>query len=264
MPAGYTGRRSRYVSHCMDSGRGSHEDTTKQHQPTCVLICGRTELLGSGELKKISEYYRVVVSGSAPEETHAPSEKIHSYCEAPCSERFRHILQSYTPDVVWYFSGFADDGRGFPDEPVQLEALMRLCSENDVEKVVCISSVNSLRRNSRGYTDEKALQCAQGEELLTFLAERYAQKLVLLRLPALARLGSRDDALGRLFSRLEAGEDVELPYDRAQVADCISVADLAEMLLDITEETFLQYGLLVPLHHLSHHRRGGGVHEERQ
>ncbi|MCR4691969.1 MAG: hypothetical protein K5739_11550 [Lachnospiraceae bacterium] len=218
-------------------------------QPSCVLLCGRTQLLDAITLKHISQFYQTVMtreSGLPGYSKGMISPKFHFYKENIGSDSFSKIAASYSPDVVWYFSGFADGQEGFDDERKKIEELVKLCSEKEVSKLIVVSSVNALNYHreekdngceKRIYESQKAFDCAQMEELVRFTAKQRYLKTVILRVPYIVNDNNKETALGEIFERMTKKEVIRFPYHKNELIDFLSLRNLAEALIAVTEET---------------------------
>ncbi len=225
----------------------------KTEQPSCVLICGKIDFFDEDVLKRISRYYRVVFvqeSGSTRQYTEKPSKDIHMYVEDIASENFERIMQAYLPDAVWMVSGFIDNGDGLVDEQKKIDALIRDCAACDVKKFVYVSSEKSLSYTlgqdndtlERHYLDEKGLECFELEELVKFSANRNSIKSVILRVPFIYNNENKDNYLGDVFDHIGNGGLVGFPYDKAERIDFLSIKDIGELLVAVTEETMDESG----------------------
>nr|MCR4807162.1 hypothetical protein [Lachnospiraceae bacterium] len=220
----------------------------KLDQPSCVLLCGKTEILDQEILELISQYYRVVVTGKGPADAAAikkPSGKINLYQDDIISENFPKLVHSYTPDVIWYFSGFCDGGEGFDDEYGKIVDLYAAASANEVRKIVIISSINSLNytlsHNEKGnsekhYVNQKAFGCAKMEEMASYCSKASSIKTVTLRVPYVLNLSNKGTYMGTLFEKITHDKAIELPYNEKQNMDLLSDKNLAEVLISVTEE----------------------------
>ena len=121
---------------------------THGQQITNVLMCGNTMLLDEETLRRVSQYYKLLIAGDLSFD-YAPSSRLHLFEESPTGERFSKMCYSFSPDAVWYFSGYADGGQGFKDEMKMIEELMKSCSQIEVTKVIMVSSVEAMNFTMR-------------------------------------------------------------------------------------------------------------------
>lgn len=220
-------------------------------RPSCVLICGNTKLVDSTMLRMISRFYKVVVCGdlsfAARGERTLPR-NVHLYPMDPTSEDFSLLMNSFTPEAIWYLSGYADNGDGLDQENRIIQCLMEQSRALDCQKIVVVSSVNSLYStpaDSRMATFStrhqsclpRAFCCAQMEALVEYEARLYQLKTVVLRLPFLSQENNTGTWLGSVFAQMQQGKDILLPGAENQLADFISTRNLAELLISVTEET---------------------------
>lgn len=228
----------------MNSSNGAAE------QPSCVLICGNTKLLDLSALRIASGFYKVVVCGDlsfAGNSDQKLPRNVHLYPGDTTSEVFPRIMHSYAPEVIWYLSGYADNGIGLDQETKIIQRMAEQCSAMDCQKLIVVSSINSLffspadpaaaspavLRNA----DPRAFCCAQTEALIQHYSRTLGLKTVLLRLPFLSQDVNSGTWLGSVFAQLQQGRNVRLPGEANQPADFISVRNLIELLISITEET---------------------------
>ena len=224
---------------------------TAAERPSCVLICGNTKLLDLTMLRMVSRYYKIVVCGNisfASGMGKTLPHNVHMYPMEPTSEDFSRLMNSYTPEVVWYFSGYADNGDGLEQESRIIRRMMDNCSTLECQKIVVVSSVNSLYGASSEASGAasgarlkscppNAFCCAQMEALFQFEAQINQLKTVVLRLPFLSQDNNKGSWLGTLFSKMQQGDQILLPGAENQLADFISTRNLAELLISVTEET---------------------------
>ncbi len=217
-------------------------------QPSCILICGKTELLDRDTLKLISEYYRVVAVGEKSNSDIYKtkiSKRINTYIEDTTSDNFRKIMFSYSPDVVWFFSGFMDGGDGLDNEYKKIESVIHNCSLYDVSKLVYVSSINSLHyavshndnKEEKVFASARGFDCYQAERLVEYSAEQNNVKSVILRVPYLYDKENCCNYLGTVFDAISDGKPVDFPYNRFERFEFLSVRSMTELLIAITEET---------------------------
>ena len=223
--------------------------STNPDQPSCVLLCGRVDFFDYDTLKQIAQYYNVIISGQVIDQEvllKKPSRKIHIYNEDPTQENFAKIVYSYSPDTVWYFTGYIDGGEGLTNENKMLEALFEACSVNEVSKLVVISSVNSLLYKSadgrktgffKDYKNERAYDCGALEDLIRYNSLRKSVKTVILRTSHIANRANEATYLGNLYNTAVNTRKVDFLYNENQLVDFMTVRDLCELLISVTEET---------------------------
>lgn len=217
---------------------------SQSKQITNILICGNTTLLEENTVNYVSRFYNVVIAGEGPDYG-IKNKKVHCYPDKPSTEKFSQICFANSPDVVWYISGYADGGNGYADEVKMVERLMKDCQVSDVEEVVVISSVNSLNYVNTGmvnvygqekYDNEIDLCCAQNERLMKYLADKYDLKLILFRAPYIAKSVNDTNFLGKVFEAARSGVQYRAAYSRNQYIDFISMNNLVELLVAVSEE----------------------------
>ena len=228
-------------------------------KPSSVLMCGNLSLMDHSTLKLISDYYNVIVAGEnlLPDVIQRkPNSKIHVYKEETTSENFEKLVFSYSPSVIWYFSGFVDGGDGLEDEHRKITELCRICDVNEISKLVIISSVNSLNIRKVGHEEEgdtrwhyitqKAFDCAQMEQLVSYVASEKSLKVITVRVPYIYMKTNAGNYLGELFQNTAKGS-VSFPYNEREKIDFLSAQNLTELLISISEETMDTTGEYVAL-----------------
>ncbi len=215
-----------------------------------ILICGNTRLLDMNAVKMIAGYYKLVICGElsfAENTSERIPRNVHLYRDDPTTEAFSRIMASYTPDTVWYLSGYADDGDGLDQESKIIRKLTEECGTHECDKLIVVSSVNSVyalrnEGNNRGLAGEspvppKAFFCAQMEDLVVYCAGKNQLKNVIVRLPRLSQTDNRATWLGRQMEKLKDGKEIVLPGTREGTVDFLSTRNMTELLISITEET---------------------------
>ncbi len=227
------------------SAGGERLRTQQTGQPTCVMICGNVKLLDAESLKKASDYYRVIVIGELSFDP-PRSRKLHVYGDGIVSESFERLIHSHSPDAIWYISGYADGQDGLDDETHVVDTLMKVCDANDIPKLIVVSSLSSFDyvmgrdqdgREEKRFTTARAFGCNQVEQRIRFLSALYGQKVILLRAPFLANNNNKSNRLGTMLSEVIHGGVARLPYEQDQAIDFLSVNNLTELLISITEES---------------------------
>ncbi|MBR3587766.1 MAG: NAD(P)-dependent oxidoreductase [Oscillospiraceae bacterium] len=227
------------------SAGGERLRTQQTGQPTCVMICGNVKLLDAESLKKASDYYRVIVTGELSFDP-PRSRKLHVYPDGIVSESFERLIHSHNPDAIWYISGYADDQDGLDNEPHVVDTLMKTCDANDISKLIVVSSLSSFDyvmgrdqdgREEKRFTTARAFGCDQVEQRIRFLSALYGQKVILLRAPFLVNNNNKSTRLGAMLSEVIRGEVARLPYEQDQAIDFLSVNNLTELLISVTEES---------------------------
>ncbi len=214
-------------------------------QPSGVLICGNTGLLDAESVTMIGQYYKTVISGESPLLSggrRGLPKNVRIYPHDPASEPFSRMMAAYTPETVWYLSGFLDGGDGLENESRIIRRLEQLCAEHGCTKLIFVSALSSAFSPE---STQRAFCCAQTEALAVRCARDGRLKTVLVRLPRLARADGGSPWLREQFEILEAGGEVLLPGAAEEEADLISVSNLAELLIYITEETLDEAGMYI-------------------
>lgn len=215
----------------------------RNQQITKVLICGNTKLLEEESIRHVADYYSVLVAGDISF-TKTKIKKARFSEDNPTTDRFEQLCSAFSPDAIWFLSGFADGGEGMPDEVKIIEGVMKAAKKNEVQKVIAVSSIHAL--NAISFDGEKIRQdinvsekdfcCEQNECLLKYLAEKYNLNLVLLRVPYIARKMNVDNYLGIIFSHVENNETITFPYGAQQYIDFLYLSNLMDLLLSVSEE----------------------------
>lgn len=212
-------------------------------QPACVLICGNTGLPDPDFAAAAGRYYKTIVCGKElpfGEMGKRLPKNVWAYAYDPASEAFERVMAANTPETVWYLSGYLDDGEGLENETGMIRALIRQCAEHGCAKLIYVSAAGNSLYPAGGV---KAFCCAQAEELVLKCAREASLKTVMLRLPRLAREDGRSPWLRERFQALKEGREVLLPGPEEEGAELMSLSDLSELLIYITEETLDESGL---------------------
>lgn len=179
------------------------------------------------------------------------TKRIHFYDEDPSSERFYQLCSGYNPDAIWYISGYADGGKGFPNEANIIEGLIKAAHAGNTSEVVAISSVNSLEilhmtqpieMAKLKHIQEKCVACAQSEKLMEYYAAKYDVNLVIIRTPYIAKRMNEENYLGSIFTAAEENKPAHSDLNMNQNVDFISIKDVIDMLVAVSEESDLNTG----------------------
>lgn len=223
-------------------------DKNRTGQPSSVLICGNVSVFDFMTVKLISEYYNITVAGEETVhdiDTSKFGRRIHIYTEATDSENFEKIVYSFSPDAVWYISGFVDNGKGIDNEIKKIEKLMHICQVNEVPKIIVVTSIDGLNYTLSGqgdalvkkYPSAKGFNCNLLEQLISYSAEKYNLKILTVRVPYISQKINRGNYLDELFKSTVDGTKISFPYNEKQQIEFMSARDLAELLVAMTEET---------------------------
>lgn len=215
----------------------------KSGQPAGILICGNANFFDAGTLNRLTDYYNVVIAGvDDSSELYgkrtafgSKSHKINLYKDDITSENFHKIMKSYLPDVVWYISGFVDGNTGLDNERKKIEKLVYSCAENEVSKIIFVSSIESSHQSL--HITSETFNCAQTEEQVKFLSHENNVKTVILRAPHILKHVPVNTWLGSLFDRLINDEPIEFQYDPEDHVEFMSLRNLTDLLISMTEET---------------------------
>ncbi len=211
-----------------------------------ILITGLTRIFTPELLQNLAKDYRVVLL-----DAHEPIEVLDA--DVRClnvstqEEAFEQIFDVYSFHTIIFASGYSDGQAGFYGELQDLEKLFEQSEENAVDKVVILSSIESLNyvaplasagnlMQGREYISPVALQSAQEEELIRYLSAHHNQKTVILRAPYLSTSTNEDNFLGKVYQQLFDNKKVVLPYPSDSEVDFIGEYDLANLFKRIIEE----------------------------
>ena len=222
------------------------EKSTNNIQVSCAMICGNVSLLSKEAVKKVTDTYRLVIVGTENKPA-VSGQKAHYYDTVPTDEKFQQLFDAFDIDAVWYISGYADGQDGMHDEYKRLECIMEACVQNAVSKLIVVSSVESLnyqsrydiigRASGRSYASGGAFASAQLENFIRYYARSYGLKTIILRAPYIASESNESNFLGEIYARMYHGEKLTFPYAPENKVDFLSVSDLMELLMDISEES---------------------------
>ena len=210
-----------------------------------ILLCGQTELFTADALRKLAEDYRVVIAGKSC--LSGRDKHIVTYRTSVMDEQFQQLFDVYSFQTIFYVSGYADGGNGLFGEIQQLERVMTGCRNSRADKAVIITtgdSRNYLPRHGaagellkKDYYNNRTFGAGQVEEAVDYYREGLKIKTVVLQCPYLADRINEHNFLGRVFQNLYEKEKVLFPYHREDPVDFLSMDDLTELMLLLTEET---------------------------
>lgn len=209
-----------------------------------ILISGALEHFPESTAVFLAENSRIVLAGK-----HAPEKikerRITSYRTEPEDKQFQQLFDVYSFQTVFFISGFADGGSG-GEELGQLERLLDMCVAARIDKMIVLSTVESLnyvleetgdRLIQKEYLSGKALLSGQMEELCRYYSKKEGIKIITLHLPYLADWNwSGTGFLCDVFSKIKNKEPLNFNAGREDRIDFISSKDLARLLQCIVEE----------------------------
>lgn len=221
-------------------------EAARSIQVSGAMLCGNISLLSEEDILRISDTYHLVIAGKGGPPCRS-GRKIHYYETIPTEEKFSQLFDAFDIDTVWYISGYADCQDGMHDEMKILDSIVDTCVKNAVSKLIVVTSIASLNFQpkynimgqiaSRAYASGEAFAAAQLENYIRYCAKNQGIKTIILRTPYIASDTNRANFLGRIFSGILHGEKLVFPYCPENKIDFLSSSDLAELLLDISEES---------------------------
>lgn len=210
-----------------------------------ILICGKTEIFTEKALMKLAESCRVVVAGKSI--LGKKTKNVITYQISIMDEQFQQLFDVYSFQAVFFVSGYADGGNGTFGESQQLERVMNICRNFQVDKAVVLSGIDScnyLIENSgesdglkKSYYSERSFGAGQLEEVCSFFQDRLGVKMIIIRVPYLVDRRNEFNFLGGVFRKLYEKQKILFPYHRETPVDFLSLSDLTELMMQITEET---------------------------
>ena len=210
-----------------------------------ILITGKTELFTREAILPLAEEYSVVLAGEAAFSGNLPN--IQVYHTSPTEEKFGQLFDVYNFQAVYFVSGYVDGGEGLYGEGQKLEQTFLECSRSKVEKLVLLSTVESQNFvtqygksgivSRKDYPTSYSLRAAQTEELCRYFAKKMNVQTVILWLPYLAGKLNDRNFLGSIFHKIYEKNKIFFPHHEEDRVDFLSLSDLSELLLRITEET---------------------------
>lgn len=210
-----------------------------------IIIAGNTGILQENALEYLAEDFRIVLAGKDRPVMKKQS-RIKYYKTIPSEKIFRQLFDVYSFKVCIYISGYADGGSGMYGEMQEFEKTLIQCVQARVEKVIVVSSIESLNYipsiGSRGieldrnYYRSLSLGARQLEEMCSFFSRVHSLKVIILRAPYIAERVNDRNFLGRVFKQLHDKKKIMLPYREEDVLDIISHRDLADLLHRIIDE----------------------------
>ncbi len=211
-----------------------------------VLIAGNTALFTQETLERLATDNTIVLAGSDAS-YEGKLRTIRVYETTPMEESFAQLFDVYAFEAVWYVSGYVDGGEGTFGEVQMLERALNESANARLEKFILLSSIDTqnftIRYSAAGtsaervYPDSRTFNAAQMESLGRFFADKTGMKVITLRLPYVADRLNDKNFLGQVFRRMRRKEQVTFPHTRDDRVDILSASDLADLLLQITDET---------------------------
>ncbi len=221
------------------------------NKKTEILICGNTGWITEEAIALLTEECRVVLAG--PTELSGKQKNLSVYKTRPDEEKFHQLFEVHSFRAVYYISGFADGGEGLFGEMQQLEQVMETCEKSRTDKLVVFSTMDSRNYTMRYgrhqeapekvYADSRCFQAGQMEELCRYYMKRSKVCTILLQLPYLADDINDRNYLGKVFHHVYEEHRVSFPYDGEAALDFLTLADLAELMLMLCEETEDESGI---------------------
>ena len=211
-----------------------------------VLIAGNTGLFTQETLERIAADNIVVLADS--EATYEGKMRgIRVYETTPMDESFAQLFDVYAFEAVWYVSGYTDGGSGAFGEEQMLERALNESANARVGKFLLLSSADSQNYVSQYtatgepagqvYPDSRVYGAAQMEGLGRFFADKTGMKVITLWLPYVSDRLNDKNFLGQVFRHMYRKERVTFPHDRDARLDILDASDLADLLIQITDET---------------------------
>lgn len=208
-----------------------------------ILICGNIKLFTKEAIFLLTEECKVVLAG----QTDLGRQKNLSVYETkPGEEKFRQLFDVYSFRAVYYVSGYADGGEGMYGEIQQLEQVMEACEKSQVDKLVVFSTIDSRnyllrdpeddRFSNREYGTGRSFLAAQMEEMCTYFMKKSKVCTVVLQLPYLTDDLNDCNFLGKIFHRIYEGKKLVFPYQRETPVNFLTLMDLTELMLQISEK----------------------------
>lgn len=210
-----------------------------------ILITGTLEHFPVSAAMTLAEDFRVVMAGKQMRSM-GKGRRLASYDVEPSEEQFGQLFDVYSFKSVCFVSGFSDGGKGRSGEIQQLERLLEYCETAKVEKIIVLSTVETLNYGIEGrgdslirkeYLSRRALLAAQIEELCRYCAEKSGIRIITLHLPYLADLLHNDENfLGTVFETVSKGKTLSMEAGETDRIDFLSARDLSRLLQCIIDE----------------------------
>ena len=211
-----------------------------------VLITGKTSLFSAERLESIADDNTVVISG-ADAVYDGKVKNIHAYKAVPSEERFTQLFDVYNFDAVWYISGYADGGEGSFGEMKMLDSALADAAKAKTAKFILLSTVetqNTVAHYSSiddtvtyTYPDSRVFNAAQMEDMGHFYAHDKGLKVVTLWIPYVIDDLNIGNSVSELFRNVYEQKPIVFPHHRDDRIELLSARDLADLLLEITDET---------------------------
>lgn len=210
-----------------------------------ILITGNVKKINSKLLEALSEYYALIVTGISDQKKYKG--RVRVFETTPLDEKFSWLFEAYSFQTVIYLSSFTEQEIPAVGEIRKLEETLRNCSHSDVEKVILISTAESMNfvpifgeygtYLKREYFSSAALEARHVEELCEYYVRKEKIKIVTLQCPYIIDVENNRNFLWRLFDEAYSKKrKILLPNTPKDRVDFLTIEDLTKLLINIAEE----------------------------
>ena len=209
-----------------------------------ILVTGYNRIIKEILWSDLAKDFRVIAADR--ELPRRNDGNVRFYSISPEEEAFRQLFDVYSFSAIFFISGYVDGGEGFYGEMNDLEKVLLEAAHAHVDKVVILSSIESMNyvpaigtggiELDRNFYQAASLRADQLEEMCRFFSKTMSLKTIILRLPYLTNSCNDGNFLGKLFRNIYENKKLLLPYRENDRVDFISQEDLAELLRRIVEE----------------------------
>lgn len=196
-----------------------------------ILLTGKTGLFPEEALRYIAETYSVLITGRNAAVDKSSPDRIRAFPARPMDSEFARVFELGQIRAVWHVCGCVDGGRA-SDERNQLEAVLRLCRESGVERLIVLTE-------STDPTDYRALL---GEWSMPE-GKAGGVGIAVARLPLLADSGIGRGRLDRIFDAMQQNRAIRLDSAGVSRISLLPVMELTALLLRMSSETWFHPGI---------------------
>lgn len=207
-----------------------------------ILVTGRLASISSSFYDKLTQQYKVVAA-SDDIDTAIIGRKCTPYQISTQDEQFRKLFTSYTFSKVIYFTARPEENNGYYLELQDLENTLRLCSEFDVQQILCISSTylyegipNADENTIPSPNSIDSISLYACEQLCDFYREKRGMSIVVLHVPCLYGHFESRSVVGNMLRQITIQNHVLFQAKPEQIIDLLAQEDLGELVLRMLYE----------------------------
>ena len=204
-----------------------------------ILVTGQLATVSSSFCDKLSKHYRVVAS-SEDININYIGNIFKKFNYAVNSESYSKLFNVYSFETVVFFANRPELGGNVMDELNELDRVLSLCCENNVPKVIFVSStyiydgIPSANENTAvSPSDSDALLLWSCEKLCEFYQRNKGLSVVTLHAPCLFGHYENQSLIGRLIQQAVSRNYLRIEGNKNQLVDFLSLEDLSKIILRI-------------------------------